>query len=223
METKMSLMKKFAVVATMVAPLLLAGCGRPATSLCPENEPGIGQTSYSLVFNGAAQTQKVCTVDAGALHEQGNYTFRDGLLDIRGNVPKDAWVSVRQGKVLVEGNVGQKAYVEAQVPENTHNVTYYIPMKIGKAWVVMPITHTVFDGFKYVADHDSAVLVRGTVDKDAKIVSNHGIYIGQGFSAAAKLSNTRDGQQVSTGNAVNGMFIAPLLSSSVPPAPQASP
>jgi hypothetical protein len=206
----MSLLKKFATVATMVAPLALAACMQPGLPLCPKEGEGIGQSSYSMVFNGAAQMQKVCKINGSDLKDNMYYNYDDGLLVIKGDVPGNTAVKVTNGKLLVDGNVGPGAKVASYVPELTHTYTTFVPIYTGKTFVIVPMIHTVFDGFRYQQDNDPAMIIKGSVDQDARVSSNHGIHIGKNFSADAKFYHKRDGQQITTGQPHN-LFIAPLM------------
>ncbi len=190
----MSLLKKFAIAATAALPLLgLVGCGQPTIDLCAPNKAGqtIGDSSYSQIFNGAAEQGKVCIVNGSDLSEGGKYAFGDGLLVVDGDVPAKARIHVDDGKLFVTGDIGADARVEASVPEEISSYTTLIPMFTGKTTIMIPQTHYTFEGFTYENDTDAAVMIGGNVMDKAVVTSNHDVYLGGDQSLSSKFKNSR--------------------------------
>ncbi|MBU0859653.1 MAG: hypothetical protein KJ667_06925, partial [Alphaproteobacteria bacterium] len=188
----MSLFKKFAIAATMIAPLLVAGCGTPVTALCPDTGPGIGQSSYSQIFNDSAGPQKICIVKASDLQAEGHYAMKDGSVIIEGNVPAGARISVNDGKLFVNGDVGDAARLSAKVPEDYSRYTVLVPMFTGKTTILMPQVRTRFDDYTHKDDTTPAVTISGDVAPHARLSSNHGIAIGGEQGADVRIDHTRD-------------------------------
>jgi hypothetical protein len=194
----MSLWKKFAVVAAMAIPLALAGCMSPTTQLCPTDGPGIGETSYSEVFNGASGAHKVCTVKASDLQSGEKYSFDNGLLVVEGNVPSHSKISVSNGKMFVTGDVGEGSTIKVKVPEEFSSYTTMMPVMIGKTMTMIPQTHYNFEGFTYSLDADPAVVIDGDLQTDASVTSNHGTHVSGEIANDAEIFTSRSSDYSST-------------------------
>lgn len=194
----MSLWKKFAIVAAMAVPLALAGCMTPTTQLCPSDGPGIGETSYSEVFNGASGAHKVCTVKASDLQSGGKYSFDNGLLVVEGNVPAQSKISVSNGKMFVTGDVEQGSTIKVKVPEEFSSYTTMVPMMIGKTMMMMPQTHYTFEGFTYSNDTDPAIIIDGDLHSTSSVTSNHGTHVSGNIAQSAEIYTSRSSDYSST-------------------------
>lgn len=213
----MNIWKKFAAVAALAVPLVLAGCGQPATQLCPTDQPGIGESSVAQIFNGASGAHKVCNVQGADLQANGNYAFDNGLLVIDGNVPTNAKINVSNGKLYVSGNIEQGAKIKAEVPEvhSSYTTTALIPIFNGKTTMLIPTTqtHYKFEHFKYQNDTDPAVIVDGSVEDSAKVTSNHDIHVSNGYAETAKFYNSQSAHKSKTyqGGGTDNYYVAPIV------------
>src|SRR5690606_16402895 len=106
---------------------------------------GIGQSSYSQVFNGAA-AQKICTVDGTELLPNTRYSFEGGLV-INGEVPANVVIVANNGKLVVNGNVSDSAKLVGKVPVETS--TYETHSRIGAGPARKTTTHTRFEGYTH--------------------------------------------------------------------------
>ena len=189
METEMSLAKKFAIAATMALPLLLSGCGTPATELCAPGGPGTA--SLTQTFTDAAP-QKICHVSGDALKAEGRYVMHGGSLLIDGNVPARARIEVDGGKLFVNGDVGAKARLTAKVPEDISSRTVLVPMMIGKVMTMQPRTRYTFEGYSHPGDTGAAIAITGNVEIGTQLTSNHGIAIGGRAIGKVDIEHTRE-------------------------------
>jgi hypothetical protein len=215
----MSLLKKFAIAATMALPLALAGCGQPTINLCAANDTGnaIGSSSYSQIFNGAAEQGKLCYVQGSDLQDGGRYAFGNGLLVIDGDVPANSRIHVEDGKLFIAGDVGADARVSASVPEETSTYTTIIPIFNGKTTIMVPQTHTRFEHFTYQNDIDPAVIIAGDVAEGARIASNHDMYVGGDNSMSAEFRSTRSEYDSSLfRSGISDYHIAPIVAEITP-------
>lgn len=187
----MSLVKKFAIAAALAAPLALAACGTPTTALCPDDGAGIGHTTIAQVFEGAAQ-QKVCHIRGAELAPDGRYAMDDGALVIDGNIPDGARISVENGKIFVNGDVGADVRLSAKVPETQESYTTLMPIMVGKTMILMPVTNYRFDDYTFNADHQAAITIAGNIGADARITTNHGLAIDGNIGKNVDIYHTRD-------------------------------
>ncbi|MBU0800263.1 MAG: hypothetical protein KKA05_04595 [Alphaproteobacteria bacterium] len=141
------------------------------TPLCGDS--GIGQSSYSQVFNGAAE-QKICTVDGTELQPDTNYIFEGGLI-INGEVPANVSIVANNGKLIVNGNVNDSTELVAEVPVETS--TYTTSSRIGMGPMHSTSTHTRFEGYTYESDTGPSLIINGDVQSGAFLFSNHGIHV----------------------------------------------
>lgn len=185
----MSLLKKFAIAATMALPLLLSGCGTPAVELCTATGPGT--SSLSQTFTDAA-AQKICHVSGAALQPDGRYAISRSSLLIDGNVPSGARIDVTGGKLFVNGDIAAKARLSAKVPEDISTSTYLVPVMIGKVVTLQSRTRHTFEGYTHAADNGAAITITGDVANGVRLTSNHGIAVGGGFSGNVHIEHTRD-------------------------------
>ena len=100
----------------------LAGCGPSAIGPKAETPDLKGETTLTEVFNGGPQ-QYLTRIEASALQEKGSYTA-DGRLEIEGNIPSHVSITVRDGELLVNGNVGDDVKLHVTQPIQTHNENY---------------------------------------------------------------------------------------------------
>ena len=195
----MNLISKFGIAALTASALLLSGC-TPTTELCSSEFSG--RESYSQIFNGAAESSKVCIINASQLAEGGRYTFSDGLLYINGDIPANARISVDDGKLFVDGDVAEDARLSASVPEDISSYTTIIPISNGKSTIMVPQTHYNFEGFIYSQDTDPAIVVTGDIANDVTISSNHGVHLGGhsiGDDVSVRHTRSTDYSNITTG------------------------
>lgn len=209
----MILTNNFTVASLLAVPLLLAACGQPVVNLCPDDEPGLGQSSLSQVFKGAAHQQKICRINASDI-QPGRRHFFDGkdggALVVDGGIPAGGSVTVSNGKLLINGNLEEGADISVDVPEETTLVPVFVPLSTGSGMIMITNMVPVFEGFLYKQDEDSAVTVVGNVLQNSRIKSNHGIHVTGTISDGAKLVHTQSTtyNKVTTGS-VNPHFTLP--------------
>tara|TARA_R110002126_G_scaffold13118_3_gene56782 strand:+ start:304837 stop:305493 length:657 start_codon:yes stop_codon:yes gene_type:complete len=200
---------------------LMSACN---TELCSDepDDASIGRTAHAEIFKGAAQNGKVCHVDAYKLEADEDYSLDRGLLYIRGNLPNDISVSVKSGKIVVDGNLGQNNKLSADVPIDTHTETESSICLLYNASLKMNLpttchtTKTYIDGYTYPNDRDPSIIINGHANTGTTLSGNSGFYIRDKGDTEVKLSqpeyaSIRAG--VDTGSLYKkGYHVAPLLS-----------
>lgn len=168
--------KKLAVALSCLSFVALAGCGPSPQQLGnAATDPGLhGTTVSEQVFQGGPQMPHV-TVNASALQSGHKYVF-EGALTVKGNLPDKTIVEVDNGRLTVDGNVGNQDEIDVKMPVKTHDETSIIlmPMMIGKTMTMMPmpVTNTYIDGPLYPADHAPAVTVTGHIGDKVTVTTN---------------------------------------------------
>ena len=122
-------------------------------------------------------------ISGTALQEKGSYTA-EGRLEIDGDVPAHVTISVRNGELLVEGDVGEGARLDVTQPVATHNERYpdfcygydFMAGKFKYSYKFTGCDHTVVDGLLY-DDADPAVEVTGKTAQDVSISTNGSIVV----------------------------------------------
>lgn len=154
----------------------LAGCGPSAIGPKAETPDLRGETTLAEVFNGGPR-QYMTRISGAALHEKESYAA-SGRLEIDGDVPAHVSITVRDGKLVVNGNVGDGARIDVSQPIATHNERYpdfcygydFMAGKFKYSYKFTGCDHTVVDGLRY-DDPDPAVSITGSAGQDVRITT----------------------------------------------------
>lgn len=161
----------------------LAACGDK--ELCPDSdkkEP-IGYASVSQVFNGASDNGKMCAVNAHKLKEGKSYSLKEGILYVHGNLPDNVWLSVDNGKIIIDGDTGLKNRLSAAAPIKTRTVSekYTCVLYNPALKMSLPTTCsknvTYFDGYTFAQDTDPSIIINGTAKTGTVLKGNSGYHI----------------------------------------------
>ncbi len=179
-------------------------------SLCENNGPG-QITSYSQVFNGGPDLP-VCTVDTYGMvadyqdtrefQEKNRYRSKpktskkriiyrfnqEGLLIVNGHVPDRVSLAVPEGRMEINGDVGDNSSISATLPYETRIQTYTYTCG-SKPVRTCTGTRQVFDHFRYRDDFQAAVIIRGYVGDSRVSSTAGGIEITQDVSDEANISS----------------------------------
>ncbi|MBU0800262.1 MAG: hypothetical protein KKA05_04590, partial [Alphaproteobacteria bacterium] len=172
----MSLLKSFKDAINRWFPPTIE-LGAPGT----DEQPGVGTIRTTAIFNGAAEDHRLCTVRGSELAEGRKYYFNDGAVLIDGDVPNGARITVDNGKLYVNGHVGDDAELSAEVP-----------VKFRKSARPMPLMHYPVEVYTHVADTEPALNITGGVGADTSLTSNHGIAVAGTIGRDVALNHTRD-------------------------------
>jgi hypothetical protein len=183
----MSLLKSFKAALNRWFPPTIE-LGAPGT----DEQPGIGTIRTTAIFNGAAEDHRLCTVRGSELAEGRKYYFNDGAVLVDGDVPNGARITVENGKLYVNGHVGDDAELSAEVPEELEAHTRLVPMMIGKTTVLMPQTYYTFEGYTHATDTEPALNITGGVGANTSLTSNHGIAVAGTIGRGVSFNHTRD-------------------------------
>jgi hypothetical protein len=173
--------KKLSSIFTFAAATFLAGC-RPNIAVAPSDGHGHGmdgvQCTLSQVFK-SAKAQKACIIDAASLQKGTTYHFSGGLLAVRGDVANGVSIEVTNGKLYIDGNVQNGANISAQVPEDWATDIILMPMPMrdgngGTTIIMMPMPQSRFVSYRHANDDDPAVIIKGSVEKGARVSGNTG-------------------------------------------------
>ncbi len=168
------------VFATVAAAALLTACDNNDIGPTADKEALKGDTQTEVVFTGGPE-QPHTTLSARFL-EAGKHYRVEGKLTINGDIPEKTTISVRNGELVVNGNVGAGSKLNVDVPVVTHTDSWTGPGycyglgfdgKIGFRYSAFcNHSETVLDGLKY-NDPDAAITVTGRAADDVKF-STHG-------------------------------------------------
>ena len=100
--------------ATVAAAALLTGCDNNDIGPTAEQEELKGDIRNEVVFTGGPE-QTHTTLSARFL-EAGEHYRAEGKLTILGDSPEKTTISVRNGELVVNGNVGAGRALRADVP-----------------------------------------------------------------------------------------------------------
>lgn len=159
----------------------LAGCGE---KIGEGADPGLrGTTSLSQVFNGGP-LQNDTRISAHALKPKKSY-HASGRLTIDGDIPEKASITVNDGKLVVNGSVGDGVSLRVSQPVKTHTEyktgwCYGYDYSSGHfeySYKMTPrCSETVTDGLVY-DDAAPAVEIKGGAGKDVTISTPGAIVI----------------------------------------------
>jgi hypothetical protein len=151
----------------------LAGCGE---KIGEGADPDLrGTTSLSQVFNGGP-LQSDTRISATALKEKKSY-HASGKLTIDGDIPEKASITVNDGKLVINGNVGDGVKLHVSQPIKTHTEyttgwCYGYDYSSGRYEYSFKMTprcsQTVTDGLVY-DDPEPAVEIKGGAGKGVTI------------------------------------------------------
>lgn len=168
------------VFATVAAAALLTACDNNDIGPTADKEALKGDTQTEVVFTGGPE-QPHTTLSARFL-EAGKHYRVEGKLTINGDIPEKTTISVRNGELVVNGNVGAGSKLNVDVPVVTHTNSWTGPGycyglgfdgKIGFRYSAFcNHSETILDGLKY-DDPDAAITVTGRAADDVKF-STHG-------------------------------------------------
>jgi hypothetical protein len=166
--------------ATVAAAALLTACDNNDIGPTADKEALKGDTQTEVVFTGGPE-QPHTTLSARFL-EAGKHYRVEGKLTINGDIPEKTTISVRNGELVVNGNVGAGSKLNVDVPVVTHTNSWTGPGycyglgfdgKIGFRYSAFcNHSETILDGLKY-NDPDAAITVTGRAADDVKF-STHG-------------------------------------------------
>lgn len=179
---KKGLLAKGALCLAFAAAL--TGCGSQGIGPNASDPSLKGETTITQVFNGGG-AGPATQLDAAALKTGQSYSAT-GQLTIKGNVPDDVSITVDNGKLVVQGSLGNKDRIEVNEPVKTHTemssgYCYGYDFMSGKFEYSYKFTpsceNTVTDGLRY-KDAGPAVNVSGGIGTDVRINTNGPIVVG---------------------------------------------
>lgn len=197
--------------------------------LCENDGPG-QITSYSAVFNGGPDLP-VCTVDTYGMvadyqdtrefQDKNRYSSKqktskkrviyrfdqEGLLIVNGHVPDRVSLSVPEGRMEINGDIGDGSSISATLPYETRT-EFYTYTCGSKPVRTCTGTRQVFDHYRYRDDFQAAVIIRGYVGESIVSSSAGGIEITKDVSDEADISSARERPVVINGQRIKkkGLF-----------------
>jgi len=171
--------------ASVAVAALLTGCDNNDIGPSADREQLKGETRNEVVFTGGPE-QPHTTLSARFL-EAGRHYSANGKLTINGDIPEKTTISVHNGELVINGNVGAGSRLNVGVPVVTHTNSWTGPGycyrlgfngKMGFGFSnFCNHSETVVDGLRY-NDPDAAITVTGRVASDVTAFTHGAVSIG---------------------------------------------
>lgn len=180
---KKGLFAKGALILAFTAAL--AGCGGQQIGPGAKDPNLAGETTITQVFNGGPAGNS--THISGAALKAGESYEASGRLTIDGSIPDKAKVTVNDGKLVVNGDVGNSVRITVSQPIKTHTEYHtgycfgydYASGKFEYSYKMTPrCESTVTDGLTY-NDPEAAVNIKGGIGLKTSI-DTPGVIVVQG-------------------------------------------
>lgn len=166
-------------IVAFASVAVLGGCGGDRIGPEAKDDTLKGSTTQEAVFNGGP-VQNHTTLSAQFLKAKETYNF-EGKLSLKGDIADNVTLKIKNGKLAVDGNVGNGVKIVVDMPMASHTETkkysgycYGYDFMSGKYEYSYKFnnrcskTETIIDGFLY-NDSEPAVSINGTVGKDVSI------------------------------------------------------
>ena len=156
---------------------LFTGCAKKIGATDSDSSLKGTTTEETLTHSGTPV--KRLHLDGKNLQPNTSYTFNNVSLTIDGDVPAGASIT-GDGQIIVTGNVGDNAELDAEVPYYSHqeSYTYLMPVMCGKSTILIPTKgyKTIVDGPQPPYDEDPVIVIEGRIGKDVSLSSTKGTF-----------------------------------------------